>query len=284
MNNTLLSEKIAVSKRIPNLPRQAQHLLQAFNNPDLDYGDLARIISRQPTIAVRLVALANSAWAAPAVPVNSLERACINLGFKVVRSVSIGLALISPFNTLACPAFDIRRFWMSSKLVADASTLLASALPNPPRQAFLQVLYTGGLMHNLGLICLADLLPEQTNQVLSGLTSQPELTVNQALENTLQTNYCEVGGLFAEIWGLPNDLAAIIKFHRSTDYPENYAELIALTSDAALLVGALFSKQPALPATLATTKLGIDDADHQAIFEQLQPLFVQTNELAKALF
>ncbi|AEG00501.1 HDOD domain-containing protein [Methylomonas methanica] len=284
MNNLLLREKIADSKRIPSLPRQAQQLLQAFNNQDLDYGDLARIISRQPTIAVRLVALANSAWAAPAVPVNSLERACINLGFKVVRSVSIGLALISPFNTWACPAFDIRRFWMSSKLVADASALLASAMPDQPQQAFLQVLYTGGLMHNLGLICLADLMPEETNQALSNLASQPQLTVNQALENTLQTNYCEVGGLFAEIWGLPDDLTAIIKFHRSTDYPENHAELIALISDAAMLVSTLFSDQPELPITLATKKLGIKDTDHQEILENLQPLFLQTNELAKALF
>lgn len=284
MNNRLLREKIAGSKRIPNLPKQAQYLLGAFNNPDLDYPDVARIISQQPTIAVRLVALANPAWAAPAIPVNSLERACINLGFKVVRSVSIGLALISPFNTGACPAFDIRHFCMSSKLVADASTLLASSMPNQPRQAFLQVLYTGGLMHNLGLICLADLMPMETNQVLSSMASQPQLTVNQALENTLQTNYCEVGGLFAEIWGLPEDLTAIIKFHRSADYPENHAELIALISDAAMLVSALFSGQPELPATLATKKLGIKDTDHQAILEHLQPLFPHTSELAKALF
>lgn len=284
MKNLPLHQKIVTCKDIPSLPKQAHRLLRAFSKENLDYHDLAKIISEHPTIVARLIALANSAWAMPVNPINSLEQACANLGLTVVRSVSIGLTLISPFNISACPAFDLRRFWASSKLVADGAVLLAYALPNQPNPAFLQTLHTGGLLHNMGLICLADLVPKETQQALLCVKSTPELTVSHALYQTLQTDFCEVGGLFAETWGLPDDLATIIKFHRTTNYQDHYWEFIALIGNAATMVSAIFNNQPALAPPIATAKLGISDADHQQVFENLKPLFIQTNELAKALF
>ncbi|MCK9606841.1 MAG: HDOD domain-containing protein [Methylomonas sp.] len=284
MNNPPLHQRIVACKNIPSLPKQAHRLIRAFSKENLDYHDLAKIISDHPTIAARLISLANSAWAMPANPINSLEQACANLGLTVVRSVSIGLTLISPFNISACPAFDIRRFWASSKLVADGAVLLAYALPTQPNPAFLQTLHTGGLLHNLGLICLADLVPKETQQALLWVKSNPELTVNRALHQTLQMDFCEVGGLFAETWGLPDELATIIKFHRTTNYQEHYWEFIALIGHAAAMVGSLFRTQSALPPSIAIAKLGICDTDHQQVFEKLKPLFIQTNQLAKALF
>ena len=284
MNNLVLRQKIVDCKAIPNLPKQAHRLLRAFNNEDLDYRDLTKIIADHPTIAARLIALANSAWASPATPVNSLERACVNLGLTVVRSVSIGLALISPFKISACPAFDIRRFWVSSKLVADGAVLLASVLPNLPQPAYIQTLYTGGLLHNIGLICLADLLPKETHQALLSVSSTPDLTVNQALYRLIQTDFCEVGGLFAETWGLPEDLVAIIKFHQAADYQIDNWQAIGLVGYSAAMVGALFDNQAELPSFIPAEKLGISPADQQQVFEKLKPLFLDTSELAKALF
>lgn len=284
MNKLLLRKKLAGGKGIPNLPKQAHRLLLAFSNDAIEYRDLVKIIEDHPTIAARLIALANSAWASPATPVNSLERACVHLGLTIVRSVSIGLTLISPFNSSACPAFDIRRFWISSKLVADGAVLLASALPAQPQSSFMQTLHTGGLLHNIGLICLADLMPRETHLALLSVNSTPELPVKAALYQTIQTDFCEVGGLLAEAWGLPDDLAAVIRFHCDADYPADHWMLIALVGDAAVMVSALFRNQPEFPALSSAEKLGISQADQQQVFNQLQPLFLEANELARDLF
>ena len=284
MNNSHLHQKILDGKRIPSLPKQAHRLLQAFNNEDLDYHKLTKIISDHPNITARLISLANSAWAAPAVPVNSLDRACINLGLKVVRSVSIGLALTAPFKTSACPAFDISRFWISGKLVADCAVLLASNLPNPPEDEYLQILHTGGLLHNLGLICLADLMPDETQQALSNANATPELTVCAALYQLIETDFCEVGGLFAEMWSLPDHLVAIIKFHRVTYQQNSYWESARLVGLSTIMVSALLSNQPQPPALSEEETLGISQADQQQIFASLQTLYIETIELAKALF
>lgn len=284
MNNLLLRQKIVACKGVPNLPKQTHRLLRAFDNEDLDHHNLVNIIFDHPAIAARLIALANSVWANPTTPVNSIERACANLGLTVVRSLSIGLALISPFNIAACPAFDIHRFWISSKLVAEGVALLASVLPNKPSPEFVQTLYTGGLLHNLGLICLADLMPKETQQALLYVNSTPDLSVNEALYHLIHTDFCEVGGLLAETWGLPDDLIVIINHHRNTNYQGRYWELSALVGNASVMVSTLSKNQSDLSALNVTDKFGINQSEQQQVFNSLQAKSLKVTKLAGVLF
>jgi len=284
MNAIQLRQKIIDYKRIPSIPNQVHQLLQAFTKDDLSYRELAKIIENHPTIAARLIALANSAWAAPLNPVNSVEKACLNLGFMVVRSVSIGLALISPFNISFCPDFDIRRYWVSSKLVADGAVLLASGMPTQPPHSFLQIVHSGGLLHNLGLLCLADLMPKEMQQALLTVKEAPELTLNETLHQMTDTDFCEVGGLFAETWGLPEDLVAIMKYHRDNHYQGQYREYTLLVGNAALMVSALFRNQETLSPQITLEKLEVSQAYQQQIFDKLQTQFQETSELARVLF
>jgi HD-like signal output (HDOD) protein len=101
MENTALAHLITNSKRIPTLTIQVRFLFQAFSDDTLGLSGLAKTLKYYPIISARLIGLANSAWFAPAMPINSIERACARLGMDIVRSVSIGLALISPFNVLS---------------------------------------------------------------------------------------------------------------------------------------------------------------------------------------
>lgn len=279
----MLRQRIIDSQRNPNLPTHVFRLIQAFSKEDLDYRELTKIIEDHPVIAARLIALANSAWAAPAIPVNSIERACLNLGLMIVRSVSIGFALISSFNISSCPAFDIRRFWITSKLVADGARLLASCMPTQP-SSFLQTVYTAGLLHNLGLLCLADIMPKETQEALLSINKMPDQPLNEALYQKTETDYCEIGGLFAEIWGLPQDLTTVIKHHRDENYQGPYKENTLLIRNAAHMVGALFRDQQTLPPQTTLDKLGISHSDQQLTFDKMQLMFLETSELAKTLF
>jgi len=116
----------------------------------------------------------SAAWSAPVSEITSLEMACARLGVNVVRSVSIALAIASPFDASRCPTFEGQRFWCTALLNADAAFWLAplarAAAPVEPQTA-----RTGGLLHNLGLLWLADQLPDATNQALSTVAADPEL-------------------------------------------------------------------------------------------------------------
>ena len=285
MYSTPLSQRIIEYKRIPNWPTRAHHLLHAFTKDDLSVRELAGIIENHPAIAARLIGLANSAWVAPASPVFSVERACMILGLTVVRSVTIGLAVFSPFNSSVCPAFDFHRFWVSSKLVADCTVLLAYAMPTPPDLTFLQTVHISGLLHNLGLLCMADMMPEETQLALSVVKKSPKLGLQETLKSTTDTDFCEVGGLFAEAWGLPQDLIAAIKYHRDEQYQGPFWEYALLVGIAVQIVSAFFRDQEMqMPPQPALEKLNINPTCRQQVFNQLQAKFQETSELAKTLF
>lgn len=283
MDQSLAIKRITDSKRIPNLPNQVKHLLQAFINEDLSLRELAKIINDHPSIAARLIALANSAWAAPTTPVNSVDRACVQLGLTIVRSVSIGLALMSPFRLGSCPAFDLRRFWVSSQLVADGALSLATKLPGPSRDDLLQTAHTGGLLHNFGLLCLADILPRETQQALIKTHNNPELSVNAALSELLGTDFREMGAWLAETWGLPRDLITVMQHYADPNYRDLYWQDTRLVGCAAELVDLVYRQAP-LPETLTEEDLGLTAMAFADVFNQLETALPKVTETAKALF
>lgn len=272
-------------RRIPSLPHEVHHLIIALSKEEIDFRQLGKIIGAHPGIAARLIALSNSAWSAPISPITTIENACCRLGFSTVRSISIGLAVMSPFNTIKCPAFDIHRYWVSSMLVAEGAALLASATPFSKQNGELeQTARTAGIMHNLGLLCLAHQMPQETQQALRRISENPEMDLLNALRQSASTDYCEVGGLVADIWGIPENLATSIKHHRDFRYQAQDWELSRLVGIAAMLVSALFRNQEDLPQFQSCPELQLSHDFNENVFCKLRGQFDKTSEMAKMLF
>lgn len=77
------------SKKMPVLPVETPYLISSLSDETLNFNQLSKVIERFPTIAARLIALANSAWSAPISPIYSLEESCTRLGLSVVKSDSV---------------------------------------------------------------------------------------------------------------------------------------------------------------------------------------------------
>ncbi|MFV9615600.1 MAG: HDOD domain-containing protein, partial [Gammaproteobacteria bacterium] len=122
--NNDLANKLTF-KQIPILPPGVSILFKTLTDDSIGFIELARIIEKFPSIAARLIAVANSSWSSPVTPITSLEMACSRLGFDVVRSTSIALAVAAPFDSNRCPAFNAKYFWTTSLLAADATSWLS---------------------------------------------------------------------------------------------------------------------------------------------------------------
>ncbi|ANE55731.1 HDOD domain-containing protein [Methylomonas sp. DH-1] len=272
-------------KQLPALPHDVHHLIKALADDGLDYAGLARVLETHPTICSRLIALANSAWINNnGEPVTSIERTCFKLGLNIVRGVSIGLAVMKPFNVYQCRSFDIRRYWASSMLAAQAATELARALPDAEvDEAFVQTVHTAGILHNLGLLCLADTMAAQTQEALQLKQANPQWHLNQALRKTAATDYCEIGAYLAQYWGIPDALVTSIEHHRHSGYRGDYWRQALIVGAATRMVGALF-KDGEMPALELLAVLAISENAEQRCFAHLQAEFAKTQELAKVLF
>jgi HD-like signal output (HDOD) protein len=268
------------SARLPVLPASVGRLLQVLGEPDVGLSDVARVIETCPTIALRIVALANSAWSAPASPVTSLTLACGRLGFQVVRNVSIALALAEPFDPGRCPPFDRRRFWTGSLLRAEAATLLAAHAD----EAVAETARTAGLLSNLGLLWLADARPAVTAAALRAVADGQVASVNAGLHAQGAPGYDVAAGAIARFWGLPDVLVDAVAGQCRFNPPAGPADTNAITAAAAVLVaevGAADWPQVLAPALYRDLKTTWPDID--GLRARLVAVADDTRELADAL-
>ena len=248
----------------------------------MDFAELAQVAERFPAIAARIVSVANSAWSSPVNEITCLEQACARLGFNVVRSMAIALVVSAPFDASACPAFSPEKFWGSALLCADCAEWL-TPLFGQRADIDQQTARTGGLLHNLGLLLLADRLPEQTHAALVAAADDIEYASVQWTREHCDIAYSEAGGRLAEVWELPGQLVDAM-YHRldARDHGERWLRQSPVGL-AVVLVSAVYRGMQELPDSIKQEQLLVEKESLQAVFERCQSRAPRLRELAKAL-
>ena len=274
------------SLKLPTLPPGTPFLLKSLTDENIDFVELAATLEKFPSIAGKLISLANSVWSAPASDITSLEATCSRLGFGVVRSTSIALAIAAPFDAARCPSFDPERFWLSALLVAEAASGLALAADGDGRPEP-STARAAGLLHNLGLLWLTDRLPEAVDEALALSDEQPAGSLRQALVRVLGFDQAEAGGHLAAAWELPAPLALAMAHYPDADYRGPQRELVHTVGLAVELVSSLLADMPApAPAPAPEERLaslGIAAADFGALGERVGAKLEKIRDIASVL-
>jgi HD-like signal output (HDOD) protein len=260
------------------LPAGVPFLIRALNNDQLSFAEIARAIEHVPSVAARLLALANSAWSAPVRPIVSIEAACSRLGMRVVRTTSVALAISQPFNPARCPPFDWTVFWSSALLNAEASAWVA----RHARRSEMASARTAGLLSNLGLLWLAESLPSQTGSALEISREDRSRSLNQHLQAACGIGYDEAGRQLAVAWRLPPILCeAIADQFRDT---AETAFLPSVVRGATRLVSSVRHQRDWAEPDPGLARLGLDMPTQLAGVRYLGAILEQTTELAEGLF
>lgn len=260
-------------------------LMKTLADDDMGQQELAAVLHHYPVITARLIALSNSVWACPATPITNIETACIRLGTSVVKGVSIAIAVAASFNAARCPAFDPIRFWTTSMLVSEGAGLLATKLPNKIiySQDFQHTAQTAGILHNLGLLWLADNFAADTSEALQLAATDPLLNVNQALIQQMGINYCLIGAWIGKQWQIPDELITVMQHHRD-NHAQGLPVLVMLVGAAARMMSLIFHEAEEMGHNQDLQNLGIDVDWQRHVFKQLTNKFDSTRELSKTLF
>ncbi len=281
VNITDIVGGISDTTQLPVLPTALPHLLNVLDDPDADSGVLAEIIEHFPSIAVRLIALVNSAWCAPVEQITSIERACTHLGLGLVRTISMSLAIMAPFNPARCSEFKSETYWCSTFLVADGAARLAACVDNgaglSPETA-----RAAGLFHNLGLLWLADALPLETEMALAASRAE-DISLNEALRDSCKTDICQIGGILGRAWGLPGDLVAAMEHRNNPAFDGSGWEIAALVRGATEIVAEVISEDPSPAVDHHLGRLAIDPNDQDRVKGQLVNKLEYTVNLARTL-
>ncbi len=268
---------------LPVLPANTTRLLKNLADDDIDIERLTQTIELFPSISGRLVALANSAWSAPVEEITSLERAIARLGLAVVKSTSLAMAIASPFDKNKCPEFDTVYFWYCSFLTAEIATHIHGLMPDMLRHD-VATLRTAGLIHNLGLLLLADKYPVVVSTAIRQKQAGEYSSLIDALTAELGFDYTHAGRYLAISWSMPPVLTRVLASYPDSDFNGLYWEEVNAVGLANSIALDVQDKQQRTLEDPRLVRLGVSIDDVQQLYARFEIEKENMQQLAEELF
>jgi len=148
-----LLTRIEAGYELPSLSPVAMKLVEIALAETCSAEDLAALIEQDPSLAVRVLRIANSAFFKTAVPTTSLRQAVVKLGFQRLRIMALSLSLRDTFPMGTVGVLDYRQFWHTSLYRALIAKSLAAQVGGcSPGEAF-----AAGLIMEIGLLLVFQL-------------------------------------------------------------------------------------------------------------------------------
>ena len=111
-----LQNLIDNAQKLPNIPKVVQELIESFGDENVSNDAIAKKISADQVLTIKVLRAANSAHYGGNRKVGSVNDAVFLLGFNAVRTLVLASGLTGAFK--APEGFDIKKFWHDSFAVA----------------------------------------------------------------------------------------------------------------------------------------------------------------------
>ncbi len=189
---------------LPSLPEVALKIRRALADDDVSVSEIARLLGTDPALAARTLRVANSAmFYRGSRPITSLNGAVSQLGYKMVRNVTLSFAAQQVFIGYGNRALRdlVSAVWRHSVHAAVVSHMLARVRTKlNADEAFL-----AGLLHEVGKLYILM----QAKDTVEVLANDP------SFQSVLAAWHPRVGRAVIEAWELSPELAVAVGDHET---------------------------------------------------------------------
>lgn len=192
---TILVEKINNDTLVlPTLPAIALQVRRTADDPDVNLGKMGDVISKDPSLAARIIKIANSAYLGRTVKVNSVSQAVTRIGLQQIKNIATALAMEQLFvskNTLV--GEYLRKEWADTiEVVANSLAALQTyANKSNKREISVDTMTLTALVHNIGVLPILT-EAERNEDVFANPTF---------LDEAIQKVSGPIGGSIMREWG-----------------------------------------------------------------------------------
>ncbi|MBN1477200.1 HDOD domain-containing protein [Candidatus Sumerlaeota bacterium] len=217
---------------IPPMPDVVLKVLELAEDEECSAKDLVEVIKLDQGITLRVLRLCNSAHYGLPRQVHSLQDALVFLGnstlvnFILTSYVTDHLQAANAGYGLA--AGDL---WRHAVAVALASDIIGQ---HHSRRKDTGLLFTAGLLHDMGKIILNDYLLAELHRIDEHL-SATGCSFIEAERAVIGHTHAEIGGHLADHWNLPQVLVNAILHHHEPLQAEEHTQEVAVIHLANIL-------------------------------------------------
>ncbi len=188
-------------------PRVLLKLVDACKDETNSEKDIARIVSLDPAVSLKLLQLAMFGEAEKG-GASTLEQAAAKLGPKRIKNLAVSASVNPILNRmLRNKLFNFNHFWLHSLKCAITARKLAERV----RYDFPEDGYLAGLLHDIGKLVLWANLSRNYTPIMDGAYRTNEELI--AEKRKIGVTHCEVGCSLISTTGVSSFVAQAILYH-----------------------------------------------------------------------
>ncbi|MBQ3645701.1 MAG: HDOD domain-containing protein [Synergistaceae bacterium] len=209
---------ISKMQDIKSFPQFVMETMRKLNDPDSNAADVAKSLSRDEGLVLRILKLANSAAYGQSRSISNISEAIALLGYKSVSNIILAATVYSAMDKgLTGYALDRGELWRHSLMVAYTSRYLAKLTGKVSTEDA----YVGGLLHDIGKVILNDYVRFGYGIIVK-IVEEKHIPFTEAEWQVLGFDHAEIGEILVSRWEMPESYRVAVAYHhKPNELPED---------------------------------------------------------------
>ena len=230
-----LASLLKLITHVPTLPTIYTQITAALRDPNISMEDIATLVAHEPAVSAKLLQMVNSPLFSLQGRVTSVRDATSILGLNRLRSLVMATCLFRQFDVAKCRTFSMERFEATSLQVANWASAIAKEITADKHMA--DMAFTGGLLHNFGVLLLAANLPKAYEEVLQNAKKR-RIGLAFSEFQTFGATHAALGGGILAAWSIPFPIVNAVGWYPFPSSSEDTAFTPLTAVHAAMAVDA----------------------------------------------
>ncbi|MCX5813535.1 MAG: HDOD domain-containing protein [Proteobacteria bacterium] len=277
INKKDILKKLISGYALPSLSIIAVKLIELATDDNSSMDELADLIEKDPSLTVRVLKLANSAFFKPIYPITNVKHAVIRIGFHHLRILALSLSLKDTFPMGKVGNMNYEQFWR----VSLYRGLLAKSLANMLKICEPEEAFVGGLTLEIGFLIYFDMFLKGKDDCINlGIYPLESLLILEQEKNGI--NHREMGEIALQYWKFPDN---IINCQRYYGQEEDDIELSGLPRICRIAgkLSALICYKHIDFNEIFHTIVSSYGLDNETVYEVVISALNEVDEISKAL-
>ena len=193
---------------LPEIPSVVFELQKVIENPKSSAENIARVVSRSPSLTAVLLKIVNSSFYGLPSKISTITHAVSLIGTQEISVLALGICVLSIFKNIPKATIDMHSFLRHSLVCGLLSRVFAAHINLPQTEQ----LFVSGLLHDLGRLILYIYFPDESRHVLALSRNHNKLLYKEE-KDYLGCDHAQIGVELMKQWKLPLILESNVLYH-----------------------------------------------------------------------
>ena len=197
---------------LPSLKSVLSELENLTQRSNIRIDEVTKLVQVDQGMSLRVLRMANSVYYAPSQPIIDVQDAILYIGLNTFRGAVVSSRCIEKTCHIRQETLDWKEFWTHGASVGHLTVELASHLKTS--DLGLESFYLMGLLHDIGKVVLAHLMPEKFDELYAEAILARR-TPAEVEKESLGIDHGHLGAWYLEKQGIPLALCEAVRFHHA---------------------------------------------------------------------